>query len=227
MTGRSQNPKSKKSTFPHKLWQMVNDCRFESAIRWTDGGTSFEITEGELKKLCLGKGNKLFYTEQPKSFIRQLHMYGFKKINRNQFQHCFFQRSRPQLIENIKRSYKSAPAKSDDVANDQLQLEQQHELSSSTDISSMAEQSTSAPPCDKDVNPPSKEKSHDFHPSLDSSMQPINLEDRDPLTMNGDEYQNWQPVYDYPYGCREESYYDYRDDSVYYYNDSKPLEYMY
>ena len=106
----TMSPKNKR-TFPEKLWQIVNDSRFDSAIRWTQSGTSFEITEEELKRLCLGKRNKLFHTEQPKSFIRQLHLYGFRKVDRHQFKHECFQRSRPQLIGSIKRSYKNIATK--------------------------------------------------------------------------------------------------------------------
>ena len=101
-----------KSIFPHKLWQMINDCRLRSAIRWTDDGKGFYVFENQLKLLCLGKENKMFYTQKPRSFIRQLHLYGFRKINKNQFTHQFFQRDKPNLLYNIKRAYKSTPATS-------------------------------------------------------------------------------------------------------------------
>lgn len=99
----------KKSIFPQKLWQMVNDRRLDSAIRWTDDGRAFFLFEDQLRNLCLGKENKMFFTRQPKSFVRQLHLYGFKKINKNQFSHRHFQRDQPGLLEFIKRSYKPRP----------------------------------------------------------------------------------------------------------------------
>lgn len=106
------NKENKKSIFPQKLWQMVNDRRLDSAIRWTDDGQGFVVFENQLKSLCLGKENKMFHTRQPKSFVRQLHLYGFRKIDKNQFTHQFFQRDKPGLLKNIKRSYKSSPPSS-------------------------------------------------------------------------------------------------------------------
>jgi hypothetical protein len=98
---------SKKITFPQKLWQLVSDRRLESAIRWSDDGQSFFVYESHLRNLCLGKENKIFFTREPKSFIRQLHLYGFRKLNKNQFKHPNFARDRPHLVNDIKRSYKN------------------------------------------------------------------------------------------------------------------------
>lgn len=97
---------NRKRTFPLKLWQLVNDSRLDSAIRWADDGHSFFVFEMELRNMCLGKENKLFFTREPKSFIRQLHLYGFRKINKNQFKHPYFQRDRPSLLNEIKRTYR-------------------------------------------------------------------------------------------------------------------------
>ena len=97
---------SKKNTFPLKLWQLLNDCRLKSALRWSDDGQSFFVFEGQLRNLCLGKENKVFFTRQPKSFIRQLHLYGFRKLNKTQFKHPKFCRDQPHLIHDIKRSYR-------------------------------------------------------------------------------------------------------------------------
>lgn len=100
---------SQKSIFPQKLWRMVNDQQFNSAIRWTDDGSSFLVFENHLQNKCLGKENNIFYTKQPKSFVRQLHLYGFRKINKNQFTHQYFQRGQPGLLKYIKRAYKPLP----------------------------------------------------------------------------------------------------------------------
>lgn len=96
----------RRKTFPLKLWELVNDRRLDSALKWADDGKSFYISDSELSKLCLGKENKLFFTKQPKSFVRQLHLYGFKKINKNQFKHPNFHRDDPDSVREIKRGYK-------------------------------------------------------------------------------------------------------------------------
>lgn len=103
----SINMQHKRKTFPLKLWELVNECRLDSALRWADDGHSFYIFESELSKMCLGKENKLFFTRQPKSFVRQLHLYGFKKINRNQFKHPNFQRDDPDSVYQIRRGYRT------------------------------------------------------------------------------------------------------------------------
>lgn len=121
---RSRRHKSEKSIFPQKLWRMVNDQRLNMAIRWTEDGQSFLIQENELKIKCLGKENHLFYTRQPKSFVRQLHLYGFRKINKNQFSHSCFIREQPQLLEYIKRTYKPIPNALRDTAKSNSQRNQ-------------------------------------------------------------------------------------------------------
>lgn len=98
-----------KAIFPHKLWKMVNDTRLDLAIKWTEDGQSFILYDNLFKDLCLGKENQFFYTRHIKSFVRQLHLYGFKKINKNQFAHENFKRGEPHLLSNIRRTYRSPP----------------------------------------------------------------------------------------------------------------------
>lgn len=97
--------KHEKVIFPQKLWRLVNDQRVAAAIRWSEDGQSILLFEGPLSDMCLGKENHMFYTKQPKSFIRQLHLYGFRKVDKNQFVHQNFRRDRPDLIKLIKRTY--------------------------------------------------------------------------------------------------------------------------
>lgn len=112
-----------KSLFPQKLWRLVNDTRLSSAVRWSDDGQSFFVHENPLKDMCLGKENKVFYTSEPKSFIRQLHLYGFRKIDKNQFTHRCFQKGRPDLIPFIRRAYK--PNRSSTSSDDTINFEAQ------------------------------------------------------------------------------------------------------
>lgn len=108
----NESPRSRKKSqgekiiFPHKLWRLVNDRRLESAIRWTPDGQSIEIDQAELGSMCLGKENHWFSSRRPKSFIRQLHLYGFKKVDKNKFVHPHFRRDQPELMNFIKRTYK-------------------------------------------------------------------------------------------------------------------------
>lgn len=120
---KRQQVRRAKSIFPQKLWRLINDQRLDAAIRWAEDGKSFLICEAELTNKCLGKENNLFYTKQPKSFVRQLHLYGFRKINKNQFSHCYFIRGQPNLLKFIKRSYKPNMDTSDVVKRPEQILE--------------------------------------------------------------------------------------------------------
>lgn len=113
----SSPTKNRKSIFPQKLWRLVNDPALDIAIKWADDGLSFFIFEGSLKRLCLGKENHVFFTRKTKSFIRQLHLYGFRKVNKNQFAHQFFQRGRPDLLGFVKRTYKPPPSVSSNISS--------------------------------------------------------------------------------------------------------------
>lgn len=134
---RSNNrySKNKKSIFPQKLWRLINDTRFNSAIRWSEDGRSLFIFEHPLKNICLGKENNVFCTRQPKSFIRQLHLYGFRKVDKNQFMHMYFQRGKPELVEFIKRSYKVDPSTSDMNAEPEASAKPKIDQSNSQELS--------------------------------------------------------------------------------------------
>ncbi|NP_001412324.1 heat shock transcription factor, Y-linked isoform 5 [Pongo abelii] len=74
--------------FPRKLWKIVESDQFKS-ISWAENGTCIVINEELFKKEILGKKApyRIFQTDTIKSFLRQLNLYGFSKIQQN------FQRS--------------------------------------------------------------------------------------------------------------------------------------
>ncbi|XP_070945482.1 heat shock transcription factor, Y-linked-like [Macaca nemestrina] len=75
-------------TFPRKLWKIVESDQFKS-ISWDENGTCIMINEELFKKEILERKApyRIFQTDSIKSFIRQLNLYGFSKIQQN------FQRS--------------------------------------------------------------------------------------------------------------------------------------
>ncbi|KAM9576336.1 heat shock transcription factor, Y-linked-like [Trichechus inunguis] len=75
-------------TFPRKLWKIVESDQFKS-IWWDKNGTSIVINEELFKKEVLERKApfRIFETENMKSLVRQLNLYGFSKIRQN------FQRS--------------------------------------------------------------------------------------------------------------------------------------
>ncbi|KAF1402920.1 Heat shock transcription factor, Y-linked, partial [Spheniscus humboldti] len=74
--------------FPQKLWKMVESDEFRS-IWWSEGGRCVAINEELFKEEVLGRVGPLrvFATQSMKSFLRQLNLYGFTKMQRD------FQRS--------------------------------------------------------------------------------------------------------------------------------------
>ncbi|KZT07187.1 uncharacterized protein LAESUDRAFT_118497 [Laetiporus sulphureus 93-53] len=102
------------NNFVTKLYQMINDPKSAQFIQWTELGTSFVVSNvGEFSRSILGSH---FKHNNFSSFVRQLNMYGFHKINRTpraqrtsadvqtwEFSHHKFLRGRPDLLEEIKR----------------------------------------------------------------------------------------------------------------------------
>ncbi|KAG7444039.1 winged helix DNA-binding domain-containing protein [Guyanagaster necrorhizus] len=93
---------------------MIADPKSEQFITWTQLGTSFVVSNiGEFSRSILGSH---FKHNNFSSFVRQLNMYGFHKINRTpraqrtstdsqtwEFSHHKFLRGRPDLLDDIKR----------------------------------------------------------------------------------------------------------------------------
>ncbi|KAI0065517.1 hypothetical protein BV25DRAFT_1703812 [Artomyces pyxidatus] len=102
------------NNFVTKLYQMINDPKSTHFIAWTELGTSFVVSNvGEFSRSILGSH---FKHNNFSSFVRQLNMYGFHKINRTpraqrtstdaqtwEFSHHKFLRGRPDLLDEIKR----------------------------------------------------------------------------------------------------------------------------
>nr|QPA35682.1 heat shock factor 1 [Chionodraco rastrospinosus] len=100
--------------FLTKLWTLVEDPDTDPLICWSPSGTSFHVfDQGRFSKEVLPK---FFKHNNMASFIRQLNMYGFRKVvhieqgglvkperDDTEFQHPFFLRGQEHLLENIKR----------------------------------------------------------------------------------------------------------------------------
>lgn len=96
--GQQQAP-----VFVQKLKNLVDDPEIDSA-QWTDNGHSFLIREPErLSKQLI----KYFKSSKLKSFVRQLHFYGFKKSGGSRYQdwvysHKYFQ-DNGRLLHKLRR----------------------------------------------------------------------------------------------------------------------------
>ncbi|XP_026999708.1 uncharacterized protein LOC113641285 isoform X1 [Tachysurus fulvidraco] len=112
--------------FPSKLWHLVNDPQICS-ICWDDSGEGIlicqEAFEAEVLSTADKQMNKYFKTTDFISFVRQLNLYGFRKVRPDYeillkqvstIQHFYnpnFKRSNPELLVNLKRLTPSYKAK--------------------------------------------------------------------------------------------------------------------
>ncbi|XP_073536188.1 heat shock factor protein 1 isoform X2 [Phyllobates terribilis] len=100
--------------FLAKLWSLVEDPETDPLICWSPEGSSFHVfDQGCFAKEVLPK---YFKHNNMASFVRQLNMYGFRKVvhieqgglvkpekDDTEFQHPYFIRGHENLLESIKR----------------------------------------------------------------------------------------------------------------------------
>ncbi|KAI0672847.1 hypothetical protein C8Q78DRAFT_1077168 [Trametes maxima] len=98
-----------------KLYQIINDPANNEMIRWSDEGDSFYVLKEErFAREVLGQW---FKHQNFSSFVRQLNLYGFRKVTplqqgilrmergseSNHFGHPYFRRGQPDLLYLIQR----------------------------------------------------------------------------------------------------------------------------
>lgn len=123
--------------FPIKLWNLASDENFKP-IQWSLDGLSLLIDEASLEPLL----GYLFRSKKFSSFLRQLHLYSFRKVTRartirsngsflqpgeyktsddriSEYQCNYFQRDKPDDIKSVRRYYRySQMQKSDSSQTD-------------------------------------------------------------------------------------------------------------
>lgn len=103
---------------PAKLWLLVNDPE-KTAVRWDANGDTIIIDEKSLERQILSTSSAPSFTSDSfSSFVRQLSLYGFKRVNPvskdgrhpagdsgdcHHFYNPNFRRSRPELVTSTRR----------------------------------------------------------------------------------------------------------------------------
>ncbi|XP_070781760.1 heat shock factor protein 2 [Enoplosus armatus] len=117
--------------FLTKLWTLVEDADTNEFICWSQEGNSFLVLdEQRFAKEILPK---FFKHNNMASFIRQLNMYGFRKVMHIdtgivkqekdgpvEFQHPYFKHGQDDLLENIKRKVSNARPEDNKVRQEDL-----------------------------------------------------------------------------------------------------------
>ncbi|XP_032830357.2 heat shock factor protein 1 isoform X1 [Petromyzon marinus] len=113
-SGSGGSGSSSVPAFLSKLWTLVEDPDTNELICWSPNGLSFHVfDQGHFAKEVLPK---YFKHNNMASFVRQLNMYGFRKVvnieqggllkpekDETEFQHPYFIRGQENLLEHIKR----------------------------------------------------------------------------------------------------------------------------
>ncbi|CAN9507568.1 unnamed protein product [Ophioblennius macclurei] len=117
--------------FLTKLWTLVEDEDTNEFICWSQEGTSFLVLdEQRFAKEILPK---FFKHNNMASFIRQLNMYGFRKVMQIdtgmvkqerdgpvEFQHPYFKHGQDDLLENIKRKVSNSRPEESKIRQEDL-----------------------------------------------------------------------------------------------------------
>ncbi|UMM14463.1 hypothetical protein L5515_002259 [Caenorhabditis briggsae] len=131
--GQLKVDEDKLPVFLIKLWNIVEDANLQSIVHWDESGASFHIADPY--SFCRNVLPHFFKHNNLNSLIRQLNMYGFRKMtplsqggltrtesdqDHLEFSHPCFVQGRPELLSQIKRK-KSSKETEDKVVNEQTQ----------------------------------------------------------------------------------------------------------
>jgi len=101
-----ENKKKKPKSFPSQLWDamMTEGPSNDAAFEWLPDGKSFVVVDSAF--FCKEILDRKFKQSKYGSFVRKLHRWGFIRLTSGTgtdcFHHPLFQRSRPELVSQIK-----------------------------------------------------------------------------------------------------------------------------
>ena len=104
MNSRPDPNKPGATPFVQKVYELVQDASTDDTVGWEASGRSFVIRRvGDFTEVVLPS---YFKHSNMSSFVRQLNQYGFHKVSheRWEFEHEYFRRDRPELLDSIKRN---------------------------------------------------------------------------------------------------------------------------
>lgn len=123
------------SPFVSKLKLLLSDPKYQDAIRWSGNGDAIVIFDADtFKRVILDKTAEMFKTKNFTSFVRQLNLYGFRKVptngksdpNKNmKFEHPHFVQHKPQMMHLVQRTCSSSKKRKTAEVLDQFSNERE------------------------------------------------------------------------------------------------------
>ncbi|GBN04048.1 hypothetical protein AVEN_220256-1 [Araneus ventricosus] len=104
---------AKSRRFQYKLWRIVNHCR-SGAVKWSKTGDSIIFNFSKFQKEYLEANDDFCKSSNISSFIRQLNLYGFRKLvdlsrtnqsnqDEKEYVNPYFLKGRPDLLNEVVR----------------------------------------------------------------------------------------------------------------------------
>lgn len=94
-----------KKLFPQRLWELIHDEKYNFCLRWSPDGQRVYLNRNEFEANYLRTPNNQFHTQKAISFVRQMNMYGFRKVDDCFYENDNFKRNCPQLLKNMVRRH--------------------------------------------------------------------------------------------------------------------------
>ncbi|XP_032678390.1 heat shock transcription factor, X-linked-like [Odontomachus brunneus] len=92
--------------FPQKLWKIVNECK-SGAIQWGPNGDTILLDYKRFQTEYLDARRPIFKTTNITSFIRQLNLYGFRKVTYTHTRDPIYGLHNPHVHEFLHDSFRA------------------------------------------------------------------------------------------------------------------------
>lgn len=143
-TTTPQSGAKNKKLFPQKLWDLINDERYNFCLRWSDDGQLVYLNRDEFEDSYLKSFENQFHTQKAISFVRQMNMYGFRKVDDCYYENDNFKRDCEHLLKNMIRKHPNKNQVNYTDISPYLYQQQQQQPGHSVDLSAVASQHVAA-----------------------------------------------------------------------------------
>lgn len=105
-----------KKLFPKKLWDLINDEKYNFCLRWSDDGQLVYLNRDDFEDSYLKTAENQFHTQKAISFVRQMNMYGFRKVDDCYYENDNFKRDSEHLLKNMIRKHPNKNQNNGDIS---------------------------------------------------------------------------------------------------------------